>query len=55
MLMVCDFFIKLNFYIFERYKSDLEFIFHYSNLIRFNLYSIYFMLANSYFVIFNFY
>ena len=54
--MIYGFLIRLNFYIFERYKkSDLEFIFSlYSNLIWLNLDSIYFMLANNYFVIFNF-
>ena len=57
MIMVYGFLIKLNFYIFERQKSDLEFNFnfHDSNLICLNLDNICFMAAKSYFVIFNFY
>ena len=57
MIMVYGFLIKLNFYIFERQKSDLElnFNFHDSNLICLNLDTIFFMAAKSYFVIFNFY
>lgn len=53
MIMVYGFLIKLNFSIFERHKSDLEFNFnfHNSNLICLNLDTICFIAVKSYFVI----
>ena len=53
--MIYDLLLQFNFYLVERYKIDFEFIVDHSSLIWLNLIAIYFMVAYSEFVIYNFY
>ena len=53
--MIYDLLLQFNFYLVERYDIDFEFIVDHSNLIWLNLIAIYFMVAYSDFVIFNYY
>ena len=46
---------NFNFNLFERHEIDFEFIFYHNSLIWLNLNAIYFIVAYSDFVIFNFY